>query len=108
MNRNHSSESQSSCLQATTLRSGIVDDYESRTRCLLTRIAHDALLGRLGEDSRRVKVVDSCLEETSSQSQAQHLLRLQLKLVLGLTHPGERAMDLQRLWAEKDTSGWRV
>lgn len=95
-----SRESMSS-LQALMLRSGAVDDYESRTSCLLTRLAHGALLRRLGEHSWRVEVVDSRLEETRSQGQAQHLLRLQLQLVLGLTHPGERAVDLQRLRAKK-------
>ncbi len=74
---------------------------------MLTRLTRGSLLGRLGEDSWSVKVVDSCLEETGSQSQAQHLLRLQLQFVLGLTHPGERAMDLHRLWAEKDMDRWR-
>lgn len=81
------------------LCSGVVDDYESRTSCLLTRLTHGVLLRWLGEDSWRVKVVDSCLEKTGSQSQAQHLLRLKLQLVLGLTHPGEQAVDFQRLWA---------
>lgn len=68
---------------------------------MLTGLTHGALLGWLGEDPRSVKVVDSSLEETGLQSQTQHLLRLQLQLILGLTHPGEGAVDLQRLWAEK-------
>ncbi|KAA8589888.1 hypothetical protein FQN60_013253 [Etheostoma spectabile] len=36
---------------------------------------------------------DAWLEEAGSQRQAQHLLRLQLQLVLRLAHPGERAVD---------------
>lgn len=80
--------------------SDVVDDNESRTSRLLARLTHGVLLGWLGEDSWSVEVVDSRLEETGSQSQAQNLLGLQLQLVLGLTHPGEGAVDLQRLWAE--------
>lgn len=95
-------------MQAMTLCSGIVDDYESRTSCLLARLTHGGLLSWLGKDSVRVKVVDSCLEETGSQGQAQHLLRLQLQLILGLTHPGKRAVDLQRLRAEKGMDIWRA
>lgn len=71
------------------LLSGVVDDDQSRTRRLLTRLAQRRLLGRLGEDSRRVEVVDAGLEETGSQAQAQNLLRLQLQLVLALPNPGE-------------------
>lgn len=89
------------------LSSGIVDEYERRTCCLLTCLTHGSLLCRLGKDSRCVKVIDSCLEETCLQRQTQHLLRLQLQLVLGLTHPGEWAVDLQSLWAENDIDGWR-
>lgn len=70
---------------------------------MLTGLTHDALLRRLAKDSRSVEVVDSGLEETGSQSQTQHLPRLQLQLILGLTHPGEGAVDLQRLWAENKT-----
>lgn len=87
--------------------SGIVDDYESGTSCLLTCLTHGPLIRRFCKDSRRVKVVDSCLEKTGLQSQTQHLLRLQLQLVLGLTHPGVRVVDLQRLWAEKGIDGCR-
>lgn len=96
-----STKSRSSRQQAVTLCSDIVDDDESRTSSLLTRLTHGVLFCWFGEDSRRVKVVDSCLEETGSQSQAQHFLRLQLQLVLSLTHPGERAVDIQGLRAEK-------
>ena len=88
--------------------SGVVDDDESRTGRLLTRLTHSALLSRLGEHSWRVQVVDSGLEETGSQSQTQHLPRLQLQLVLGLPHPGERAVHLHRLWAETGRKGRRA
>ncbi|TNN77948.1 hypothetical protein EYF80_011871 [Liparis tanakae] len=76
--------------ESATLRLhlGTVDDDEGGTGRLLTRLAHGALLGQLGEHSWRVEVVDAGLEETGSQGQTQHLLRLQLQLVLGLTHPG--------------------
>lgn len=74
---------------------------------MLTGLTHGALLGWLGEDSRSVEIVDSSLEETGSQSKTQHFLWLQLQLILGLTHPREGAVDLQRLWAEKCLDRWR-
>lgn len=84
--------------------SDVVDNDESRARCLLACLTHGAMLWRLGEDSWSIKVVDSSLEKTGSQRQAQHLLRLQLYLILALSHPGKQAVNLQRLWAEID--GW--
>ncbi len=90
----------SSCLLPMMLCSGVVNDDESRTSCLLACLTHRALCCWLGEDTQCVEVVHSCLEKTGSQSQANHLLRLQQQLVLGPTNPGERAVDLQRLWAK--------
>lgn len=92
------------CALRPRLHSGVVDDDEGGTRRLLTSLTNGGLLRRLGEHSRRVEVVDPCLEETGSQGHAQHLLRLQLQLVLGPTHPGERAVDLHRLWAGRGTT----
>lgn len=67
---------------------------------MLTRLG-DAALGRgLGEDPRRVQVVDPRSEKAGFQSEAHHLLLAQLQLVLALTHPGKRTVDLHRLQAK--------
>lgn len=58
------------------LRSGVVDDDESRAGRLLTRLAHAALLSRPGKHSRSAEVVDSRLKEAGLQCQTQDLLGL--------------------------------
>lgn len=55
-------------LKVLVLRSCVVDDDESRTGRLLPRLRHASLRSWLGEDLRRVKVVDSCLQEAGLQS----------------------------------------
>lgn len=83
------------------VHSGVGNNHQSRTGQLLSRLTDVVLINRLGEDPWCVEVVHSCLEETGSQSQTHDFLGLQLQLVLGLTHPGERAVDLQGLRTAK-------
>lgn len=85
------------------LHSGVVDDDKCRRRCLLAGLELGALVCGLGEHLRRVEVVHARLEEAGLQSHTQHLLRLQLQLVEGLTHPGEDAgQPDDTVWAAQD------
>lgn len=87
------------------LESLLVDDDESGTSRVLAGLTQTRLFSQLGEDTRGVQVVDPSLEETGSQSQRQHLLRLQLQPKPGLTHPGEGAVELRGLRAGNGRKG---
>lgn len=79
--------------------SGVVDDDESGRGRLLGCLAQTGLLRWSSKDSARAEVVDPSLEEAGLQAQTADLPRLQLQLVAALTHPGEGAGHVCRLWA---------